>query len=97
METVGIRELKNRLGHYLRLVRRGGTIVVTSRGKAVARLVPVASSAKPGMPPKLEERLWQLAAEGRLSWSGGMPQLPEPAAVNRGPQLLSDLVVENRE
>ena len=34
MKTVGSRELKNRLGRYLGLVRRGETIIVTDRGKA---------------------------------------------------------------
>ena len=39
--TVGSRELKNRLGSYLRQVRRGATIVVTDRGTPVAELRPV--------------------------------------------------------
>lgn len=40
MRTVGSRELKNRLGRYLRLVRRGETILVTDRGKPVAHIGP---------------------------------------------------------
>jgi prevent-host-death family protein len=36
---VGIRELKNSLSRYLKEVRRGQEIVVTDRGKVVARLV----------------------------------------------------------
>src|SRR6266403_1271252 len=36
----GSRELKNRLGRYLGFVGRGETIIVTDRGKPVARLVP---------------------------------------------------------
>ena len=40
MKTVGSRELKNRLGRYLGLVRRGETIIVTDRGKTVAHLIP---------------------------------------------------------
>ncbi len=39
MKTVGSRELKNRLGRYLGLVRKGETIIVTDRGKPVARIV----------------------------------------------------------
>ena len=38
MKTVGSRELKNRLGRYLGLVRKGETIIVTDRGKTVAQL-----------------------------------------------------------
>jgi prevent-host-death family protein len=97
MQNVGVRELKNRIGHYLRIVRRGQTIVVTSRGEPVARLVPIALSGKTRLPPDLEERMWELAAEGLLGWNGSTFQVPEPVAVNRGPQLLSNLVVEDRE
>ena len=38
MTTVGIRELKNRLSEYLRMVRRGEAILVTDRGDVVAEL-----------------------------------------------------------
>ena len=38
MISVGIRELKNRLSEYLRMVRRGEEILVTDRGEAVAEL-----------------------------------------------------------
>ncbi len=38
MKTVGIRELKNRLSEYLRLVRRGERILVTDRGEVMAEL-----------------------------------------------------------
>jgi antitoxin (DNA-binding transcriptional repressor) of toxin-antitoxin stability system len=39
MENVGVRELKDRLSHHLRTVRQGESVVVTIRGKPVARLV----------------------------------------------------------
>jgi prevent-host-death family protein len=97
MESVGVRELKNRLGHYLRIVRTGETIVVTSRGEPVARLMPIVSARRTALPPDLEKRMWELVAEGVLDWSGGTSQVPEPVATNRGPTLLSDLVVEDRE
>jgi len=40
METVGIRELKNRLSAYIRKVEAGDVVVVTDRGRVVAELVP---------------------------------------------------------
>ncbi|HEX9668238.1 MAG TPA: type II toxin-antitoxin system prevent-host-death family antitoxin [Thermoanaerobaculia bacterium] len=40
MESVGIRELKNRLSHYLREVRRGEVVQVTDRGEVIAELRP---------------------------------------------------------
>ena len=40
MKEVGIRELKNRLSEYIRLVRAGEVVVVTDRGEIVAELRP---------------------------------------------------------
>ena len=96
MERVGVRELKDRLSHYLRTVRQGQIIEVTVRGKPVARLVPAHPRGEASVPEKIEQRMWELVAEGFLTWNGERFQIPEPAAVNRGPGLLSDLVVEDR-
>jgi prevent-host-death family protein len=38
MRTVGVRELKNRLSHYLRLVRSGERVLITDRGEVVAEV-----------------------------------------------------------
>ena len=40
MKQVGLRELKNRLSEYVRLVRAGEHIQVTDRGQVVAELMP---------------------------------------------------------
>jgi len=42
MRTVSSSELRARLGRYLKFVRRGETIVITNRGRAVAWLTPPA-------------------------------------------------------
>jgi antitoxin (DNA-binding transcriptional repressor) of toxin-antitoxin stability system len=44
MRAVGVRELKNRLSEYLRLVREGQDILVTDRGEVIAEL------RRPGRP-----------------------------------------------
>lgn len=44
-KVVGARELKIRLGSYLREVRAGATFVVTDRGTPIARLVPIATAS----------------------------------------------------
>ncbi len=41
MAEVGIRELRDHLSSYLDRVRDGEEVVVTDRGKAVARVVPI--------------------------------------------------------
>jgi hypothetical protein len=38
MRAVGIRELKNRLSEYLRMVRQGEDILITDRGEVIAEL-----------------------------------------------------------
>ena len=38
--TVGLRELKNRLSEYVRMVRAGEHVQVTDRGHVVAELIP---------------------------------------------------------
>jgi len=97
MESVSVRELKNRLGYYLRNVRQGSSLVVTARGRPVARLIPISPPARTALPPQLEQRMWELAAKGFLTWAGRPFRVPQPVGVNRGSVLLSDLVVEDRE
>lgn len=41
MTEAGIRELRNHLSKYLQRVREGEEVVVTDRGTAVARVVPI--------------------------------------------------------
>ncbi len=53
---VGARELKTRLGTYLRRVRQGHTLVITDRGQPVAELRPLDSG--------LEAVLAALSASG---------------------------------
>ena len=44
MTDIGAFEAKNRLGQLLDRVERGETIVITRRGKPVARLAPIGES-----------------------------------------------------
>ena len=51
-KTVGIRMLKNRLSAYVRAIEKGGSeVVITDRGRAVARLVGLGVPAAPGRQP----------------------------------------------
>lgn len=67
MKAVGIRELKNRLSEYLRLVRNGEEILVTDRGEVIAEL------RQPGHPAPLASYpgLVRLANEGRARLGAG--------------------------
>ena len=85
---VGAREFKARMGQYLAAARRGDTIVITQRGAAVARVVPVAVP--------LEERVRALVDAGVLAWSGKRFAPGEPAVTRPLTRGVGDLVVEER-
>jgi prevent-host-death family protein len=53
MDTVGIRELKNNLSHYVRQAMAGIRVAVTDRGVVVAELIP----SRPGAPPSRYDEL----------------------------------------
>jgi prevent-host-death family protein len=46
-DTVGVRELRQNLSKYLDRVKAGEALVVTERGRVVARLVPSGAAAEP--------------------------------------------------
>ncbi|MCU0725373.1 MAG: type II toxin-antitoxin system prevent-host-death family antitoxin [Planctomycetes bacterium] len=89
--TAGVRELKNSLSRYLRLVREGENIIVLDRGRPVAIL-----SAIGGIRPAIStaEHLAGLAAQGHLRL-GTSRRLRFPA---RPPKIdLSGAVLADRE
>jgi len=51
--TVGLRELKNRLSAYVRMVRAGAHVQVTDRGQVVAELLPPGMAASHAKHPGL--------------------------------------------
>jgi len=63
MSTVGVKELKNRLTHYLRRTRQGEEIIVTDRGTPIALLQPINGTAKA---VSLEAKLAGLATRGAV-------------------------------
>jgi prevent-host-death family protein len=90
-KAVGARELKTRLGSYLREVRRGRTIVVTDRGEPVAELRPIVLAKTGG-----EAALDRLVALGRLSRTSKVPLPPFRPIRRKGPSL-SSAILEDRE
>ncbi len=89
--TVGARELKTRLGTYLRRVREGQRILVTDRGIPVAELRGLGAGEA-----TREGRLRRLAAEGLLCrpTRGGLGRL---RAVRSTGASMVLAVIEDRE
>ena len=65
MQTVGVKKLKAELSHFLRLVRAGETVLVTSRDEVVAVLRSPDSVRRPA--DSLQDMLDELASKGDLS------------------------------
>jgi len=90
--TVGARELKARLGRYLQIVREGGTVLVTDRGRPLGRIVPDGERT-----PTVEERAKAAVGAGLAHWSGHKPSLRRPSAKLRDGGTVAALVSEGRE
>lgn len=55
MTTISIKELHGRTGHWLRRVNEEREVIVTERGRPIARLLPATQAAKTN--PFLRRRL----------------------------------------
>ncbi|HET6202350.1 MAG TPA: type II toxin-antitoxin system prevent-host-death family antitoxin [Planctomycetota bacterium] len=93
MRTVPTKRLKDRLSHYLRLVRAGARFVVTDRGRPVAELRPVEAERARAT----QERAWlEAAARGLVTLPRGKGfALFRPIRL-RGGAKVSDAVIEDR-
>ena len=92
MQRVAARELKNRLGRYLKEVRRGRSLVITDRGKPVAQLNPVSENS--GGENELIAILKSLEAQGKLRLPTGPLRKFRPLP-GRG-KSTSQMIIEDR-
>jgi prevent-host-death family protein len=97
MKMATISETKNSLSALLDRVRHGETVLVTERGRPVARLEPVASPTEPGLD---EGRLARLERAGiirraREKRVHQIARIPPPAPV-KGGDIVAVLVDERR-
>lgn len=91
---VSIRDMKNRLSKYLKLVRTGKEVVITDRGKPVAQLTLVKPAAEN------EEEV--IARINALPWvrpgrGGKIKGAKHPIPWKPGDKLASDIVLEDRD
>ncbi|MFQ5740054.1 MAG: type II toxin-antitoxin system Phd/YefM family antitoxin [Acidobacteriota bacterium] len=91
MKVVGARELKNRLGTYLRQVREGVTIIVTDRGRPVAELRPLQLETEEESP------LLELAALGLLTPRSRKTLTARSPAIRVTGKAVSETILEDRE
>ena len=91
---VSIREMKNHLSKYLKLVQAGKDVVITDRGKPVARLTLVEPTAK-------DEEAQAIRRINALPWvrpgkGGKLKGAKNPIPWKPGDKLASDRVIEDR-
>ena len=94
MTTVGVSRLKARMSEYIRSVKRGEELIVTERGRPVARISPAAPADGDE-----EKRLQTLEKAGIVRHgAGGLPRgfwkLPRPRD-SKG--LVRKALLEERE
>ena len=81
---VGVRELRNNLSRYLERVREGEEVVVTDRGRAIARVLPAGT----------ERALDRLIAEGLVTPAQRPKGRARQPITSKG--TVSDLVASER-
>lgn len=94
MTRVGIARLKARLSHYLEIARHGDEVVITDRGRPVAKLVPL------GGAERAQSRRVRLARAGLLMLGTGRlrPALRKPPqGPSTGAGVLRAMLAERAE
>lgn len=90
MQSVGLRDLKNRLSEYVRKARSGEAVLVTDRGEIVAELVPPGPNGnEPGIPSSLVAVAKQgHVTLGAANSEASYPKLPPALKRTRSAELL---------
>lgn len=84
MAEVGVRELRDHLSKYLEQVQAGDELVVTDRGRAIARVLPMSG----------ERTIERLIREGKVSPATTRNRSRPTPLKAKG--TVSDLVAEQR-
>lgn len=96
MQSVGIKELKNKLSEYIRAVAAGETVLVTARGQVVAEFVAprVRADASPA-----EQKMGELIRLGLLTPAKVSPRsrLPRRKPVANLDEVMRDLALSRAE
>jgi prevent-host-death family protein len=91
ISTVGVKELKTRIGTYLKLVRKGARLIVTDRGRPVAELC--AYRGESDSPEAVLREMTLLGEATRASTADLEPFTP--IVIKAKP--LSETIIEDRE
>jgi prevent-host-death family protein len=93
MQKVGSRELKNRLGRYLSAVRKGQSLLITDRGRTIAKLSPPDPTDE--SQDRTREFLKDLQRQGLITVATKPLRRIRPVR-SRGGKSASQMIIEDR-
>lgn len=89
---MGVRQLKNRLSEFLRLVRAGELVLITDRGEVIAKLVPADETTRES------DLLAEMVRQGVVRiGTGNRPGLYPPSHHRLSSGTVAELLDEERE
>ena len=91
MITAGIKELKNQLSRYLSLVKKGDDVLITERGRVIARVVKEDSRRN-----SLRQILQALVLKGQVTLTTRELNRDIPKPVKLRGKAVSEIVLEDR-
>lgn len=90
MAEYSIYDAKSRFSEVLRQVKARREIIITERGKRIARIVPY----EPGEEETIDERMARWQAEGKVTPAEAPPAAIEVAPHGKSPGLLQQFLAE---
>jgi len=95
--NASVRELKGKLSGYLKRAAAGEEVIVTSRGRPIARLVRAAPQPEEQYPSPAEVSRRLAAIPGIALPTGPKPRgSKQPMRIRRGEKTLAEIVLEDR-
>jgi len=91
MVTAGIKELKNKLSRYMALVKKGDDVLITERGRVIARVVKEDSRRS-----SLRQALQPLVLKGQVIMPTREIRRDFPEPVKLPGKAVSAIVLEDR-
>jgi len=91
MVTAGIKELKNQLSRYIALVKKGDDVLITERGRVIARVVKEDSRRS-----SLRKAMQALVLKGQVVLPTREINRDIPAPVKLPGKEVSEMVLEDR-
>ncbi|PIQ44752.1 MAG: hypothetical protein COW04_11290 [Deltaproteobacteria bacterium CG12_big_fil_rev_8_21_14_0_65_43_10] len=91
MITAGIKDLKNQLSSYLSFVKKGEDVLITERGKVIARIINENSQKT-----SLRQSLHPLVMQGLITFPTSQidKDVPDPFEIPGNP--ISEMAIEDR-